>query len=70
MVERLVVAVERLKQFPDSGRIVPEHQNPTLREVLEGSYRIVYRRLPAEVQVLTVVHGARLFRLADPNSGR
>jgi len=66
MVERLVGAVERLQQFPDSGRMVPEHQNPVLREVLEGNYRIVYRRLPAEVQVLTVTHGARLLRLPEP----
>jgi toxin ParE1/3/4 len=64
-VERLVGAVERLQEFPESGRIVPEYQNRALREVLEGSYRIVYLRLPTEVQVLTVTHGARLLRLPE-----
>jgi toxin ParE1/3/4 len=66
MVERLVGAVERLHQFPESGRIVPEYHNRALREVLEGNYRIVYLRLPSEVQVLTVAHGARLLRLPEP----
>ena len=70
MVERLVGAVERLQQFPESGRMVPEYQNHALREVIEGSYRVVYLRLPVEVQVLTVAHGARLLRLPELPPGQ
>lgn len=42
--QQLVAAVERLPAFPQSGRVVPEFNNPAIREVIQGSYRIVYRR--------------------------
>ena len=37
-VRRLVHAVERLRQFPDSGRIVPERPSHDLREVLAAAF--------------------------------
>lgn len=43
MVERLTSATDRLQQFPQSGRIVPEVGDPELRELLVGSYRVIYR---------------------------
>ena len=61
VVERLLAAVERLQDYPLSGRIVPEVEQPTLREVVAGAYRIVYRVTASEVHILTVVHGARQF---------
>ena len=60
-VRRLVAAVERLREFPDSGRMVPERQSPDLREVVSGSFRIVYRRRLALVEIATVVRGSREF---------
>jgi len=60
-VRRLVAAVERVRQFPDSGRIVPERQLPDLREVVSGSFRIVYRRRPSAVEIATVFRGSRDF---------
>ena len=38
MVRRIVAGVERLKTFPDSGRIVPERNTREIREVLVGNY--------------------------------
>ena len=35
--------IERLPNFPESGRIVPEFNEPTLREVIRKPCRIVYR---------------------------
>jgi addiction module RelE/StbE family toxin len=61
LVERLFGAVDRLTRFPASGRIVPEFRRPDLREVILGSYRIVYRLRDDTIEVLTVFHGARLF---------
>ncbi|MEO8637159.1 MAG: type II toxin-antitoxin system RelE/ParE family toxin [Gemmatimonadales bacterium] len=61
LVERLFTAVDRLEVFPDSGRIVPEFQRRDLREVILGSYRIVYRLSADRAVILTVFHGARLF---------
>jgi plasmid stabilization system protein ParE len=61
LVERLYHSVDRLSAFPDSGRMVPEFQRPDLREVILGSYRIVYLLKGGIAEVLTVFHGARLF---------
>lgn len=53
-------AVERLAGFPLSGRIVPEAHDETLREILFGNYRIIYRIQGNLVEVLSVHHAARL----------
>jgi toxin ParE1/3/4 len=63
LVERLVSAVERLEANPLSGRVVPEVGDEALREVIHGSYRIVYRLRPDLFEIVTVFHAARLFRL-------
>lgn len=60
-VRRLVAAVERLQQFPESGRMVPERQSPALREVIFGNFRIVYRRSSNSVEIVTVFRGSRDF---------
>ena len=61
---RLIAATERLRQFPKSGRAVPEFEDPFIREVVHRPYRIVYRivyRLVGadEVHVLTVHHSSQ-----------
>ena len=60
----IVEAVDQLTRFPYSGRIVPELSRDDFRELVVGSYRIVYRlRGTALVEIVTVFHGARLLRL-------
>lgn len=61
-VRRIVSSVERLQQFPESGRIVPERQSPDLREVISGSFRIVYRRRSMIVEIATIFRASRDFR--------
>jgi toxin ParE1/3/4 len=39
----LISETDRLQNFPESGRIVPEYQNRNLRELIFRPYRIVYR---------------------------
>jgi plasmid stabilization system protein ParE len=63
LAERLVAAVGRLESFPQSGRIVPEVGDESLREVIYGNYRLVYRLQPESVEVVTVYHAARLLRV-------
>ena len=58
-LQRIAARVERLRRFPDSGRIVPERQSFGLREVVVGHYRVVYRRATDAVQIVTVFHGSR-----------
>ncbi len=59
-VDRVLEAVERLADFPLSGREVPEFRRSDLREVLLGSYRIVYRVSEEAASIVTVFHTARL----------
>ena len=65
---RVVAAVRRLREYPLSGRVVPELGRSTVRELIEGTYRIVYRLTPDAVQVLAVVHGARRFPLSQSDT--
>jgi plasmid stabilization system protein ParE len=63
VVERIVAAVERLQDHPRSGRVVAELGDESVREVIHGNYRIVYRLRHDIVEIATVFHGSRLFRL-------
>lgn len=54
-------AVQRLADFPESGRAVPELVARGVREVVFGAYRVFYR-VDAAVEVLSVRHGSRQFR--------
>ena len=62
-VARIVAVVERLKAFPESGRIVPERSDPTIREVVVSRYRAVYRRRADSVEIATVFRGSKEFML-------
>ncbi len=53
----------RLEGNPRSGRVVPEVRDESVREVIHGNYRIVYRLRHDVVEIATVFHGARSFRL-------
>jgi plasmid stabilization system protein ParE len=62
VVSRIIGATDRLAQFPESGRPVPELGQPGVREVIYRPYRIVYRLVGAdEIHILTVHHAARRF---------
>ena len=64
-VRRLVASVERLREYPDSGRMVPERQSPELREVVSGKFRIVYRRKPDLVEIAAVFRGSQDFPIVE-----
>lgn len=54
-------AVERLVDFPESGRMVPEVGARQVRELILGAYRVFYR-VGSAVEVLSVRHGSQLIR--------
>lgn len=60
-VDRIIAAVERLRAFPQSGRVVPERADPEIREVIAGPFRVVYRYRSGVVDIATVFRGSRLF---------
>jgi toxin ParE1/3/4 len=59
--QKLIVKVESLERFPERGRMIQKFQNPLIREVFVGPYRIAYRIKPQELQVeaARIWHGAR-----------
>ena len=63
-VSDVLGAVDRLNRFPKSGRIVPEINDPLIREIILGSYRIIYHVRKDLVEILMVFHGSRLL---DPS---
>lgn len=62
VVESLLAAVERLGRFPRSGRVVPEWNRRSVREVIVDAYRVIYRLRRQRIEVLTVIHGAQRLR--------
>ena len=61
VVERIVAGVERLRRFPESGRMVPERNSPEIREVIIRPYRVVYRLRSGSVEIATVFRASRMF---------
>jgi len=60
-VQRVVRVAESIPQHPLLGAVVPEYQREELRERLFQNYRVVYRVLGEVVEIVTIVHAARLF---------
>ena len=58
-VDRLTRRSQLIAEFPLSGRVAPEFEVPQIRQVLEGSYRIIYYIKPGQIDVLAVVHAAQ-----------
>ena len=48
-----------LDALSERGRVVPEFNQPIVRELFVHRYRLIYEVTPAEVQILAFVHGAR-----------
>lgn len=57
--ERVVLATRRLQAFPESGRMISEAEDKTLREIIVQGYRVMYRLEPDRVLMLAVMHGSR-----------
>ncbi|MGH2588927.1 MAG: type II toxin-antitoxin system RelE/ParE family toxin [Dehalococcoidia bacterium] len=68
LAQRITAAARRAAAFPRSGRVVPESDDDAIREVFVSSYRVIYRILQTDVQVVMVHHGARtLTRVREAN---
>ena len=63
LVAEIFQRVEALADHPEIGRIVPEFDQPFLRELIHPPFRIVYRRDPSRVRMVRVWRSERLLRL-------
>ena len=58
-IQNIVEKAATLSNNPQIGRIVPEFENDSIREVFIYSFRIIYQILPDKNAILSVVHGNR-----------
>ena len=66
-VSQLFEAVDILENYPKSGVIVPEFKNKKIRQLIRGSYRIVYLIVDEfRIDILTVHNCARLLSNTKP----
>lgn len=63
-VNELFDSVERLADFPESGRVVPEVGVRRIREVIFGAYRVIYS-VKDKVEILTVRRGSQLLDVSE-----
>jgi plasmid stabilization system protein ParE len=61
VVQTIVEKTEELMVFPEIGRIVPEIDDPNIRELFVYSYRLIYEITPNGIEILAVIHGRRDF---------
>ena len=54
-------AAANLATFAERGRVVPELNDPAIREVFVHKYRLQYEVREAQVLVVAFLHGARDF---------
>jgi len=57
VIERILMRLRQVQQFPESGRQVPEAGNPEIRQLVESPYRIIYRARHDTIEILAIVHG-------------
>ena len=60
----LISETDRLQEFPELGRVVPECRDDNIREIIFRPYRIVYRvdRERALCEIARIWHSARGLR--------
>jgi plasmid stabilization system protein ParE len=65
VLSEIVDLAESLAEFPHRGRIVPEFEIETMREIFCYSFRITYRLKGSAIEIVTVFHGRWLLRPSD-----
>jgi toxin ParE1/3/4 len=62
LVQRVFTCVERLEQFPESGRMPPELEHSKYREIIVGPCRSFYRVDQDKVYIVYVMRSERQLR--------
>jgi toxin ParE1/3/4 len=61
VTDDIIAKTEKLNDFPEMGRTVPELQETNIRELIIYSYRLLYEIKPKKIEILALVHGKRDF---------
>ena len=62
LVQKVFTSVERLEQFPDSGRTPPELENTQYQEIIISPCRIFFRQQNSSIYILHVMRSERKLR--------
>ena len=65
LLVEILERIERLAEHPEMGRIVPEFNQPFLRELLSPPLRIIYRRDSRHVRIVRVWRSERALVLPE-----
>ena len=63
LIREVFSQMERLADFPESGRIVPEFGIPHIREIIHPPFRIVFRIDKIRVRIVRVWRSERLLKI-------
>lgn len=61
VLEQVLAAARSLESLAERGRVVPELEDSTVREVFVYRYRLMYRITDDSVSIVAFIHGARDF---------
>lgn len=64
-LREIFAAADSLPQSPHRGRVVPEIGRDAIRELLLGSFRLIYRIDEDGVAILTIRHGRQLLDTSE-----
>lgn len=64
-VASIVEHVETLSSHPDIGRVVPEFNDASIRELIHSPFRVVYLRESESIKVIRVWRSERLLNLPE-----
>ena len=61
VASKIVETAESIPEYPELGRMVPEIDDPAIRERMVHRYRVIYRLDEARVLIVAVIHGRQDF---------
>jgi toxin ParE1/3/4 len=65
-INKIYNRAQLLIEQPQIGRIVPEFNDPNIRELIIGNYRLVYKLLDEySLDILRIYNSARLLKKVD-----
>jgi toxin ParE1/3/4 len=70
VVRKLRDTARSLRDFPRSGRAVPEFEDESIREKIVYSYRLIYRVEASVVTIAAIVHARQSFETGVGRLGR
>lgn len=64
-VKNIFEQVEEIKEYTNRYRHIPESSDRTLREVIFGNYRIIFKSKPDVITIMTVRHFKQILPIDD-----